>query len=97
MPHPFDLALSELETVEFNLLEEFLEDVTDEEAATITGGFHTSTTPGSIPIGGNVVTPLQVNDEGGYFITLWLGEEGGYVTIPATLPEDGGNALQYPY
>ena len=90
MPNPFDLELSELETVEFNLLEE----LTDEEAATITGGFHTPMTPGSIPIGGNVVTPLEVNEEGGYFITLWLGEEGGYVTIPATLPEDGGNGLQ---
>ncbi|MBD1879881.1 hypothetical protein [Coleofasciculus sp. FACHB-T130] len=90
MPHPFAPELSELGTVEFNLLEE----LTDEEAATITGGFHTPTTPGSIPIGGNVVTPLEFNDEGGYFITLWLGEEGGYVTIPATLPEDGGNGLQ---
>jgi hypothetical protein len=90
MRHPFDLELSELETIEFNLLEE----LTDEEAATIAGGYHIPPTAGSEPSGGNVSSSLQLSEDGVYFTTLMLGEEGGNVMTTLALGEEGGDGLE---
>ena len=78
MRHPFELELSDLEAVEFNVVE----DLTDEEAANIGGGRRLPTfyfgEDGSEP------TTFRFGEDGGpiprpkpdVFITLALGEEG---------------------
>ncbi|MEW5857534.1 MAG: hypothetical protein AB1861_09145 [Cyanobacteriota bacterium] len=64
MRHPFDLELSELEAVEFNLLEE----LTDEEAANLAGG-SPMTTMAVGEEGGSDPTTMAVGEEGGNVMT----------------------------
>lgn len=71
MRHPFDLELSELESVNFSVVEE----LTDEEAANIAGG--TTFTTQALGEEGGDVTTLALGEEGGDVTTLALGEEGG--------------------
>lgn len=80
MRHPFDLELSDLESVQFNIFEE----LTDEEAANVAGGGITITTQAIDEEGGNgnisasiEISSLAFREEGGGATTLAVGEEGG--------------------
>jgi hypothetical protein len=93
MRHPFELELSDLEAVEFNVVE----DLTDEEAANIGGG-RKFTTQAVGEEGGGEVTTLAFGEEGGGGVTtLAFGEEGGVIRPPKppifttrALGEEGG-------
>jgi hypothetical protein len=91
MRHPFELELSDLEAVEFNVVEE----LTDEEAANIGGGRRITTQ--ALGEEGGEVTTLAVGEEGGGVTTQALGEEGGVIRPPKppfattrALGEEGG-------
>ncbi|MEA5580824.1 hypothetical protein VB620_05650 [Nodularia harveyana UHCC-0300] len=105
MKHPFDLEITELESLNLEFQE-----VTDKDAAEITGGANFTTLAigeeggglnnlpslsplPSFPIGGNggVATTLAIGEEGGVATTLAIGEEGGVATTLA-IGEEGGVA-----
>lgn len=89
MSHPFDLDVSELESIELD----FEEELTDEEAAKVGGGISAANprigeqggciilppTKRPRPINPPIVTTQAVGEEGGEitYTTLALGEEGG--------------------
>ena len=80
MRHPFDLELSDLESVQFNVFEE----LTDEEAANVAGGGIGITTLAIDEEGGNISASIEISSlafreegGGGLITTQALGEEGG--------------------
>jgi hypothetical protein len=92
MRHPFELELSDLEAVEFNVVE----DLTDEEAANIGGGRRLTTQ--ALGEEGGEVTTLAVGEEGGEVTTFAVGEEGGFnpgpkppIATTLALGEEGGS------
>ncbi|MGD1713679.1 hypothetical protein [Dapis sp. BLCC M172] len=86
--HPFSLNISDLEDVNLDIEEQ----LTDEEAAEISGGYK------------GEATTMALGEEGGSVSTMALGEEGGYippddiVCISAPCPgsETGGHPLPEP-
>lgn len=91
MRHPFELELSDLEAIEFNVVEE----LTDEEAANIGGGRKFTTF--AVGEEGGEVTTQALGEEGGSPTTKALGEEGGFNPGPKppifttlALGEEGG-------
>jgi hypothetical protein len=107
MLHPFNLDLSDLESLEIDSLQ----DLTDEEASLVGGGSALTTRntseeggypdyfprsfPGHFPFpgnGGGVSTSMAVGEEGGDAATKATGEEGGVSTTMAIGEEGGGDS-----
>jgi len=96
MKHPFDLKISELESVDLKITV-----LSDDEANQVCGGFTTVTKAvgekgGKVTIlvvgeKGGRVTTQAVGEEGGGFTTQAVGEEGGGFTTLALGEEGGGN------
>ncbi|MDB9373142.1 hypothetical protein [Nodularia sphaerocarpa] len=92
MKHPFDLGTTDLDSL--NLA---AQDLTDEEAAKVTGGLQVGF---PIPFIGfdvnfpilSIATTLAVGEEGGEVTTLAVGEEGGDFTTLA-VGEEGGDSI----
>ena len=85
MRHPFELLLSELKTIDFQL-----EELSDEASEQVAGGFFTTQALGEE--GGNDKPSTKALGEEGGATTLALGEEGGNGK-PSTkaLGEEGGS------
>ena len=84
MKHPFDLKISELESVDLKITV-----LSDDEANQVCGGIATVTK--AVGEKGGRATTQAVGEEGGGFTTLALGEEGGGFTTLALGEEGGGN------
>ncbi|HYW18336.1 MAG TPA: hypothetical protein VE956_03315 [Nodularia sp. (in: cyanobacteria)] len=85
MKHPFDLGTTEIESLNLTA-----QDLTDEEAAKVTGGLQFGFPIPSLGFNVNFPT-LSIGEEGGNATTLAVGEEGGSATTLA-VGEEGGNA-----
>ncbi|WP_375452997.1 hypothetical protein [uncultured Nostoc sp.] len=70
MKHPFDLKISELESVDLKITA-----LSDDEANQVCGGFATVTK--AVGEEGGRLTTQALGEESGRFTTLALGEEGG--------------------
>lgn len=86
MDHPFELDLSTLKAVEFNIVEP----LADTEAEMIQGGgaiSQTLTAPNP---------PSESGEDGGRATTLAVGEEGGDTYTTLAIGEEGGGNHSFP-